>query len=60
MNSERKRAAEWAKKQKDLGREQITVYLSADEQQFLKVLSKGQNLNDGLWQLIQLARVNSK
>lgn len=60
MNSEQRRAQEWRKKQTELGRKPVQVYLSDDEQYFLQMLSKGKNLNDGLWQLIQLARVNSK
>jgi hypothetical protein len=60
MNSEQRRAQEWRKKQTELGRKPVQVYLTDDEQYFLQMLSKGKNLNDGLWQLIQLARVNSK
>lgn len=61
MNRSQKRAAAWREKQAlQLGRKRTTVYLSEDEQQFLLALSKGSNLSDGIWQLIQLARVNSK
>lgn len=61
MNASQKRAAEWKQKQElELGRKRTTVYLSDAEQQFLRALSKGSNVNDGIWQLIQLARVNSK
>jgi hypothetical protein len=60
MNSEQRRAQEWRKKQAELGRKPVQVYLTDDEQYFLQMLSAGKNVNDGLWQLIQLARVNSK
>jgi len=46
--------------EQQLGRTRMSIYLSEEEQQFLRALSKGSNVNDGIWQLIQLARVNSK
>jgi hypothetical protein len=60
LNHSQRKAAAWKQKQDELGRKRVAVYLSDDEQQFLKALSKGSSVNDGIWQLIQLARVNSK
>jgi len=61
MNSQQRRVAKWKQMQEQqLGRTRMSIYLSEEEQQFLRALSKGSNVNDGIWQLIQLARVNSK